>query len=56
MNNLTGSARAKVLPEIFSYRDIISRVIVSGSFSAKFKSAKFGNKFDFDIIITSPLV
>ena len=56
MNNLTGSARANVLPETDSYSEMISLVIVSGSLSANDISCKFGNRSDFEMVCQSFLV
>ena len=50
MNNLTGSARANVLPESVSYSEMISLVIVSGSLSANDMSGKFENNSDLAIV------
>lgn len=50
-NKRTGSARARVLPVRVSYVFRISAVMVSGSFSAKVMSVKFGNRFDFVMMI-----
>lgn len=50
-NKRTGSARARVRPVRVSYMFRISAVILSGSFSAKMTSLKFGNRFDFVMMI-----
>ena len=56
MNSLTGSARAKVLPESVSYSEMISLVIVSGSLSANEMSGRFENNSDLAIINHIPRI